>query len=257
MMRYVLDSKGNTTVRASHLRLRGSVAFCFGVAVSLSTANTVVTIAQDREPRTVYRRADLALPDAWVNTTVTLVTVNSDGGGISIADVQAKTVAYSRRDVVYASLSRIESPLDGLTYVVRGGQSFYLADRSSGIRSWLVDTGLAVRDSLVRTPTGAGEVALLEALVDGTTDATLAAWAQGPLVIDLRQGVPNPFWTARGGLDSQGASPAIDRIDVADGILQLDLSGGGTTYNGSFWVNLTTLRLLRSVVDGRTVFEVK
>ncbi len=213
-------------------------------------------MASGQPATAITDRALLAEPARWSDAPVQLLIVPKFGGDSSVDYAVAKTAVYASR-TASATLSRIQSPLDNLTYVVAGNQSFYIAD-PSGIVSCIVGMGdVAIRRSVVDTRGNAGEAKLLEKLVSEVSDAALLRWWREPTRVDLRRGVPPQFWTARGGLDQQGAIPKIDFVGIEGGILRLALGGAGGRIQGSFLIDLASWQLLKTVIDDRTVFEAK
>jgi hypothetical protein len=164
---------------------------------------------------------------------------------------------YYSSDAVGVDLTVVSDPQTSNAYVVHGGQSFYIAE-ASDMWSCLMSRSLAVRGSIVKTARGSGGEAELVARLSGDiTDSQLLDWSRNPPRVDLSPGVPDSFWTARGGLDSQLGLPNILAIDLAGTTLRLDVTGGGSRYSGIFWIDFNARQLLRIMIDGEEVFVAK
>lgn len=207
-------------------------------------------------PRTVKNRRDLSDLKNWTDTEVHLVRPGNRPGETRVTTVSARTVYYSS-DAVGVGLTVVSDPRTRNAYVVHAGQSFYIA-ATSEMWSCLMSTSLAIRGSIVKmTRNSADEAELVARLSAKVSDSQLLDWSRNPPRVDLSQGVPNPFWTARGGLDSQGAPPNILAIDLSGGTLRLDVTGGGGRYSGMFVLDFNKRRLLKTMIDGEEVFVAK
>lgn len=202
--------------------------------------------------RTVHNRVDLANPLLWVNSTALLIVEGRRPGEFKTLSVPAKSIYYDS-DTVGEWLSVITDPRTKTTYIVPYGQSFYVSG-DSDMWSCILGNALAVRGSMLQMPTRSF-AAVVDRLAKDVSDTDLLAWRERGKRIDLTPGVPSGFWTARGGLDSQAASPKIAAIDYAGGTLRLDLvSGGGD--EGVFWIDFENRKLLRTIVNGTEAFPV-
>jgi len=66
-------------------------------------------------------------------------------------------------------------------------------------------------------------------------------------------------WSVSGSnaASSQTEDPTIAAIDVTEGVLRLDLVSPAARHKGTFWFELVTQKLRRSVVDSKEVFRSK
>jgi hypothetical protein len=145
------------------------------------------------------------------------------------------------------------------SYVLAGGQSFYIRGESD-VQSALVSSGgFYLGNSLFRRPpqTG-GDTATLTSFVANVDDVQLRSWSrQQRTRINLRPGVPNSFWTAHGGFDSQAGQPEIIEMDLTNDNLRLLLAGAGGKLRATFWIDIARKVLTRTEMDGKVVFADK
>ena len=196
----------------------------------------------------------LRLPESWSAGTARLIVAAAETGGATrSADVDIKSVYYTGRSVgIFLGL--IPDPNTGRTYVVRGGQSFYVSN-AGGLFSCMVSSGSVILTrSVFDERSTVNERELLGRFVSAVDHARLVEWSKGT-AIDLKVGVPFSFWTAHGGFDSQPGSPSIIGVEIARGHMQLDLRSEDGRHQGSFWIALADSKLLRSVIDGKEVFR--
>ena len=209
------------------------------------------------KPQIIRQLADFT--KVWDERIVDLVVSSTSGAGTTVEKVGSKAAIYipSGKTAEF-QLAVISEPRSGNSYIVRGYQTFYVVHNGdmlavlvgSGKVSWL--------GSYFKLSTHSDDVAVISRFVSQTNDEALFRSDQRRVWVSLRPGVPDQFFLAGSLLESsQIAIPSISAIDLANGVLRLDLVSDRAKYKGTFWIDLDAGTLLRSVLDGREVFKAK
>jgi hypothetical protein len=198
-------------------------------------------------------RADLIKPESWQEVTVELLTPSSGSTPLrrerapAIAALLAFSLPPGR-----AHLAVIRHARSDRTLIVRGGQDFYLSDGSDLLGCSLDGGFFSWSKSYLSVPMSQGDtdraIARFVAQVD---DKSLADSELRVLRVDLRHAAPFSFFTAESAGGSQPGKPTIEGIELESRVLRLVLVSPGRRYQASFWIDLSTAKLLRSVVDGK------
>jgi hypothetical protein len=228
----------------------------------LATASVACLFAQEGSspmsvgsPKVVVERDALALQTNWLDESVELV--------IPAASGETRRVRAPARTVIFRvpggefPMSFVEDPSGKAAYIVRGQQSFYvlLGDRLLSCR---LDSGpFRVTPSVQRVDGSAAQATRLATdVLRSITDAKLLE-SLGPRAgktIDLRgaNAAPPFFFTVGSTLSSQGAVPTIKSMEIAGTVLKLDLESPGGRYQGTFWIDVNDVVLLRANVQGQS-----
>jgi hypothetical protein len=223
---------------------------------ALATLRVEGIVMTPQLPQTITSRSNLVRAASWQEQSINLVTPGLREGDTTTKSVAAKVVYY-RSPIGGVVLSLFSDPRTKYTYVVLGGQSFYISGETDAVACTIAGGSVTVTGSIFRAQdvSGASDE-VLNQFVATTSDAAMMA-AKDSVSINVSSGVPIPFWSAHGGRDSQIGLPTIVSIDVFDGLLRADVLGGGATYKGTFWVDLNAQKPVRTVVDGKQVFPAK
>jgi hypothetical protein len=234
------------------------LAILLGVAVPMASGLVSVDSSQDVTPmrsvmtlRVITDRTELRQGNAWTDVSVQLVSPGRDGAPTRVGSVAAKAVSYQPSSHAI-NLAVVYDSDSGYTHVVRGQQTFYVAQPEDMFSCGLGPGVLYLRRSIFKARAAKDDVAQVIAQFVSTVDDAELFRVEAPdseLRIDLRMaaGVPFEFWTA-GAKNDQPASPTILGIDVTGTVLRLDLESPSRNRRGSFWVELKEGRLLRASI---------
>ena len=228
----------------------------------LSCGGHVVECFQEQKPmsaRIVTQLSDLAGKQAWKDVSIDLVMPSKAGAPTKVEKVSAMALTYQRTPLTQGfDLAIIPNRYSGLVHLVRGYQTFYIAD---GDELWAcsVSPGQVILSrsySRVRIPSSP-ELAIAS-FVPEFGEEKLRQADEKHALVSLRPGVPARFF--RLGSDPDYSVPGrltVAAIDFADRTLRLDLVSDGKVYKGTFWIDLDAQKLMRSVLDGKEVFRAK
>jgi hypothetical protein len=119
----------------------------------------------------------------------------------------------------------------------------------------MVDAGaLELTKSIFRSPvTAEGTEGAIAPFLERFSDKQLMEVRDSHLRIGLGSGVPFEFWTMNSGGGSQPGFPTVTGIDISGKLLRLDLLSSGGRYKGTFWIDLKSNKLVKTIIDGKLV----
>ena len=162
-----------------------------------------------------------------------------------------KAGALSGADFLFAA---IHDPYTKMIYIVPSSPEtnyFYISDKSGMIWCGLLEGGgFVCSKSPFEMPESAGginvEIGRFESEYD---DLKLEEGKDANMFrIGLRTAVPALFFTTHSG-SSQPARGTIQAIDMADGILHLNILSDGGKYVASLWIDLKAKKVIKSIVN--------
>jgi hypothetical protein len=207
----------------------------------------VASMTQTTATKSVLDRGSLASLRSWTHGSASVLLPGSATQPAKMQSVDVRTAYYSTK-VLGIGLALLTEPTTKVTYVVLSEQSFYV-NRPQGLVSCLVDAGIVtVRDSLFKSAApNSGDDEVLARFLAAVSDDGMAAFTRQAVHINIKSGIPGPFWSKRGGDDSQVGLPQIAGVDLSGDILRLDLVGGGG-QKGTFWIDMAALKLTKSLL---------
>jgi hypothetical protein len=218
-------------------------------------AQGVVKTAPQQQPKIPKERAFFASLEPWADVQVTVLVPASAGSPSRRVLTDAKTLYYSSPNVGIP-LALISDR--NTSYVVCGSQSFFVFRDGDVLGALVEPAGLTVRNSCYRLPRQTGnDGAVIASFMATFDDAQMLALYRKSTRIDLTPGIPIPFWTAHGGLDSQPGQPEIVEMDLMGNNLRLLLAGAGGKLRATFWIDIARRVLTRTEMDGKIVFSEK
>ncbi len=232
---------------------RDQVRFLIVPAFFLAVGLQTTALAQP-VPR-LTSRADLADLASWGDVSAKLVRGGS-GVETSIETIPVKSVLY-RRDLLMIPLGVLVDSRTGTGYVIRSGQSLYLLRNGELIGLFVDIERLRVSKAMLTMSTPGNLLEpILSRFVESVSDDRLAAIARESVFVPLRGGLPRDFFMTgpKGVRISQTLPPTIKSIDVSNDLIRVEaVSTKG--YEATFWIDMLTLALQRTVVDGTEVFK--
>ncbi len=200
--------------------------------------------------------AELSNIQSWDDTSVTLIVPAVTSTPTHSENLRAKAAWYRRPlppETFHFNV--ISDPYTKYTYVIRGGQSFYVSDKDDLLACTVGFGNFSWAGSYFKAPTepnGAEAILAQFSIALGDTSPIKSDYS-----VSLRNGVPVEFFLADSQLTPKLGIPTVKQVAVSDGVVQLSLLSPGGRYEGTFWIDLRGRRLLRSVIDGTEVFNVK
>jgi hypothetical protein len=195
----------------------------------------------------------LSNPRSWLDESTMLV---SPGTNI-VEKISAKAVIYQRATGPLF-LAIVPNRHTGYVHLVRWAQTMFLADGEELWGCQITPGDVFLARSYARRPMPATlDLAITGFVPDFDVDKLSQADAKRA-TISLEPGVPHEFFL----MGSNPNSSTTGRLSIASvefvaRILQLNLVSDGGKFNGSFWIDLDSQKLLRTVLDGKEVFRAK
>ena len=237
-----------------------------GAACALDDINAVVPASNTRKPAmfmspkdpnptaepVIHTRAALISLNAWTDYEADLVIPGSSGEPTKIIETPVKSTSY----LGSVGLSVIDNPTTASFYIVPGGQGdrFYISD-ATGLTALMVDAGaLALTKSIFTAPvTAQGPEGAVALFLENFSDKQLMEMRDYHLRIGLTHGVPFEFWTKNSSGSSEVGFPTVTGIDISGQLLRLDLLSSGGKYKGTFWIDLNSNKVVKTIIDGKQV----
>ena len=223
---------------------------CFSrVAMAVVAIAVVSWTPFNKQPHAMAAQAlkswsDVRTPSAWDERIVDLLVPGKGGKASTVERVSAKAITFgsSIPPRIFSAIV-VPDPHTGKTAVLPGGR-FFISDASGMSAVSLVFSQLHVRRSLleVSTTVNPHETAIA-AFVGRFTEKQLAEETERYSIVRLAENASGFF--VNGSLPVEAD---LNAFELADGVLRLDLrSQNGRT--GSFWVELSSLRVVRTQVS--------
>ncbi len=196
--------------------------------------------------------AKLQTTKPWEETTIKLIVPGSSGPTRTTSkseNLNAKSVQYGSR----FPLAAVFDPHTRTSYIVSGGQTFYISDSSGMIACFLFGGKLGCRKDYFKMSKSGGNLDLLiSRFISEFDEQKLASQEDKNLFgVSLSVAAPFGFFTAQSLGGSQPGTPSIKAIDLTDGLLRLDLVSEGGKFAGSFWIDLKARKVIKSIIDGQ------
>ena len=239
-----------------------SVRIGIACLMLIGTSLNCQVSGQDASPRAmplvkISRHSDLGSLESWTDDSILLVVPDGGRGRSSTEIVSAKTVQYRFGPGKEALLSLVAYSANAVSYLVFGRKLFYVFDGIDLITGLISSPQLVLIPSVFRIDTPPeGPARVISRLAETANEKPLVETllhAQ-EIRIDLSTGVPFQFWNAGSSLSSQPASPELTAVRLLNDTLQLECASPKNRFHATFWIDLKSKRLLRTVVDGKEVF---
>ena len=187
--------------------------------------------------------SDVRTPSAWDETTVDLLVPGTGGKTSTVERIRAGAITFRTSPPPDAfSAVVVPDPHTGKTAVLPGGR-FFISDASGMTAVWPVLGLLKLQRSLleVSTTANAHETAIA-AFVGRFTEKEVAEEKKRYSIVRLGESAPGFFL-----IGSQLVDADLLAFELVDGVLRLDLRSQNRR-TGSFWVDLSSLRVVRTQV---------
>ena len=227
-----------------------------GLGVLTAFATGLAPAGQNVAPmtfQTVASRSDLRKLQSWTETEpIDVVARPTVDGRTRIERVTPRTVTYRPNSQMSLDLSAIATQSANNIFVVRAGQTFYLSEEDELLGCMVDAGGLTIVRSIFKHPKASGGISeAIAKFSDDVDEASLMRAAMDGTWVDLRRGAPMTFFTSDSRNTSQIGIPTVVAIDFDGDMFRLDLRSPGGRHSGQFWIDLSTQRLRRSMVDGK------
>lgn len=162
----------------------------------------------------------------------------------------------SRQQSFY--LLALTDPETNYSYVMRGGQTFYLRYESDILGCAVGAGGFTwIKSHLKMPPAQNGVARAVERFAAEVDDNALVQMESHYTRVDLKQGLRFPLFTAKSMGGSQPAIPTVKALESTGSLLTLHLVSDGGKYQGTFSIDLNAGKLIRSSVDGAEVYRAR
>ncbi len=143
----------------------------------------------------------------------------------------------------------VYEPHSKTTYITRAGEELYVLYKHDLLAMMLSGGIVMYGESYYHSQGDSLDIAVSE-FARTLDDKRIGTLELDRFRVDLRHAAPFPFFTAKSAGGSQAGRPTVENVELSGQVLRLDLTSEGGRYRGSFFVNLETQALVRSVIDG-------